>query len=435
MKLAILKKEHFIKAGQKLDVEGIPTDNLNNFYWVELPNNKEYPFKYLTKTAYSIASGEKLRFQSNESYRSYVRDLGIEINYYKEGYPFISEKEIEHFQKNAGKAYRAANPENERDGILLRPLVKKINYWAEKAAVGSFISKTDNYWQWSGTFKTYLWVRVYRSGDSGKIFFIVGVNDDGTLFYKIDCQRSNHTMGSTKPLSQEKINLIDSYLAKTGLKKGGTNKYDGEKTIDKSELIHYDWNRLIEEVRDFITTNIPVYEDLEQIVTEDIGEEITRDSLSRKEKPVSINSRIPQKRQYTGQVTDWTNQHKTSILLGESGEKLVIQLEREKLIKAGLFEKAEMVCKELDGKGYDITSFNEAGEEIHIEVKTTKGASNQPFYMSLNERDYFHEFPKNYFLFRLYNYNFTSNSAQYFVLNADELKECHFRAMNFEISI
>lgn len=434
MKLSEIKKEDILQAGKYIDEHGVPSDNLWNNYWVIFQNNKEYPFKYLTSLAYEKATGKKAIFESNESYRTFVEQLGFNIKYYAEGYSFINIEEIEHFEKNAGKKYRMEIEENARDGKLLNSLIKKLNYWASQTALGDLIYREDNTWQWSGTFKSYIWIRISRKNDSGKVFFIVGANGDGSLFYKIDCQRSNHTMGSTKALSKDKIRLIDDYLKRAGLKKGSDNKYDGEVLIDKSDLVGYDWSRLIGSSRNFITENLSVYNDLEKIVNEEAVGENTTNILRPGEKPETIISKIPTIRQYSGYKTNFSKKYESSKILGDLGEELVLNMEIEKLKKLGLTEKAKMVRKELDGKGYDITSYDENGDEIHIEVKTTVLKNDEPFYMSLNEKDFFLEYPDNYLLYRLYEYHFQSNSAKFFILNPSELKGYSFNPMGFEVS-
>jgi hypothetical protein len=76
--------------------------------------------------------------------------------------------------------------------------------------------------------------------------------------------------------------------------------------------------------------------------------------------------------------------------LGLAGEEFVVRIERERLLLAGKAELAQKVTwvsyYQGDGLGYDIVSFTEAGAEIHIEVKTTKGSIGTPFFISENER-------------------------------------------------
>ncbi|MEZ4960656.1 MAG: DUF3883 domain-containing protein [Saprospiraceae bacterium] len=435
MKLSILKKDDLLRAGKHIDEHGIPKANWSNQYWVVLPNSKEYPFKYLTSLAHELATGNEITFQSNESYRSYIEKLGFDIKYYSEGFDFIKKEDIELFEKNAGSKYLTENGENVRDGERLKPFIQKLNYWASQAAIEGFTSKEDNSWKWATIFKSYIWIKIFRKNDSGKVFFTVGANGNGSLFFKIDCQRLDYAKKNSKALSKVKVDLIDNYLKRAGLKKGSDNKYDGEVLIDKSELEEYNWNRLIESTRKFIIDNLAVYNDLERMATEEIIEDNKMDDLSFGEKPEMVKSKIPVKRKYSGYNSDASKQQESSKVLGDCGEKLVIAMEKKRLSGLGMFEEARMVRKELDGKGYDITSYNEKGDEIHIEVKTTCMGNDEPFYMSLNERDFFNEHPHNYFLYRLYDYNFHANSAKFFKLTPDELKSYNFSAINFEVSL
>jgi hypothetical protein len=94
--------------------------------------------------------------------------------------------------------------------------------------------------------------------------------------------------------------------------------------------------------------------------------------------------------------------------LGEDGERWVLKLERARLTAAGhaqLAKKVAWVSKDLgDGLGYDIESFDEAGQQIFIEVKTTKGLIDTPFYLSENERRVAARKARAYRLYRLFNF-------------------------------
>jgi hypothetical protein len=75
--------------------------------------------------------------------------------------------------------------------------------------------------------------------------------------------------------------------------------------------------------------------------------------------------------------------------LGDRGEKIVLDLERRRLLLAGkkeLAKKIERVSLKSDAFGYDILSFELDGTEKHIEVKAT-GAKVGPanFFLSANE--------------------------------------------------
>jgi hypothetical protein len=76
--------------------------------------------------------------------------------------------------------------------------------------------------------------------------------------------------------------------------------------------------------------------------------------------------------------------------LGRAGEDFVFQIERarlEKLGRCGLAEQVNWVSDQVgDGLGYDISSFDEYGNPVFIEVKTTCGPITTPFFISENER-------------------------------------------------
>lgn len=77
--------------------------------------------------------------------------------------------------------------------------------------------------------------------------------------------------------------------------------------------------------------------------------------------------------------------------LGKAGERFVLDIERKTLIEAERLDLAAKVrwvsMEDGDGAGYDVLSFDRAGRERHIEVKTTNGAATTPFFLSRNEID------------------------------------------------
>ncbi|WP_206524661.1 DUF3883 domain-containing protein [Devosia sp. 1566] len=75
--------------------------------------------------------------------------------------------------------------------------------------------------------------------------------------------------------------------------------------------------------------------------------------------------------------------------LGRAGEEFVVGVERLRLIaedRKDLANKIRWVAMEDgDGAGFDILSFDHTGQERLIEVKTTNGAAQTPFFITRNE--------------------------------------------------
>ena len=94
--------------------------------------------------------------------------------------------------------------------------------------------------------------------------------------------------------------------------------------------------------------------------------------------------------------------------LGKRGEELIFFSEQAHLRSVGredLSKRVRWVSEEDgDGAGYDILSFNNAGDERLLEVKTTTGRRTAPFFLSENERLLSIERTDEFRLVRLYNF-------------------------------
>jgi Protein NO VEIN, C-terminal/Domain of unknown function (DUF3427) len=94
--------------------------------------------------------------------------------------------------------------------------------------------------------------------------------------------------------------------------------------------------------------------------------------------------------------------------LGRAGEELVVNYERARLRAAGREDLASRVqhvsALEGDGAGFDIASYNEDGSPVFIEVKTTTGVADTPFYLSSHEVAFAQQKSNQFRLYRLYEY-------------------------------
>lgn len=94
--------------------------------------------------------------------------------------------------------------------------------------------------------------------------------------------------------------------------------------------------------------------------------------------------------------------------LGRAGEERVFRHEIARLRSIGredLSRKVEWTSEERgDGAGYDIASYTADGQPRLIEVKTTTGSAQTPFFISSNELEVSRERPEAFRLFRLYDF-------------------------------
>ena len=91
--------------------------------------------------------------------------------------------------------------------------------------------------------------------------------------------------------------------------------------------------------------------------------------------------------------------------VGDAGERYVYEYEKNKLLSWGMENLANKIVKQYEDlstfPGYDIQSFDEGGNEIYIEVKSTKGKSKNYFEISENEINAARSLGKNYFIYQV----------------------------------
>jgi Domain of unknown function (DUF3883) len=95
--------------------------------------------------------------------------------------------------------------------------------------------------------------------------------------------------------------------------------------------------------------------------------------------------------------------------LGRLGEEWILKLEKERLVGAGRGDLAQKVVwvsdVEGDGAGYDIRSFDDAGNTIFIEVKTTNGGKTTDFLITINELKTSDRIGKAFRLYRVFDFS------------------------------
>lgn len=100
---------------------------------------------------------------------------------------------------------------------------------------------------------------------------------------------------------------------------------------------------------------------------------------------------------------------KKNTQLGDKGENIVVEYEKNRLINEGREDLAKKVMTTKDFAGnaekFDILSYEKDGTERYIEVKTTTGGLSCQFHISEKEVEFSNEFGSQYYLYRVYNVN------------------------------
>ena len=127
--------------------------------------------------------------------------------------------------------------------------------------------------------------------------------------------------------------------------------------------------------------------------------------------------------------------------LGKIGERLVLEHEKEYLKQNGradLAAKVDAICWTIgDGLGYDIKSFDPlTGEEIHIEVKTTVGPPETPFYMTAPEISYAKGCSAKYRLYRVHSYTGDKSQVPFFIVDDPFSKDrLHLTQVSYRVRL
>ena len=152
-------------------------------------------------------------------------------------------------------------------------------------------------------------------------------------------------------------------------------------------------------------------------------------------KPTEITIIKEKTKRFIARKVDWEKARDRNNEIGDQGEEFILEFEIDRLIEILLIDrtKATQNVQHLsrlqgDGLGYDIFSINDDGSPRYIEVKTTSGDFNQPFYMSKNERNFFEEYVDSAFIYRVYNFNRETRRGEVRIISQSEL----FTNFNFD---
>lgn len=145
---------------------------------------------------------------------------------------------------------------------------------------------------------------------------------------------------------------------------------------------------------------------------------------------------IKNKNNYRSRETDYERINRNKKDIGNRGENAILRNEVNKLKTLGLNDLAEQVeiCDN-DAIGYDINSFDENGNEIHIEVKTnSSNKSYLDFYITDNELNHLMT-DENYYIYYLFN---IKGKPKCHIINKKDIlnrKEDFFQPVIYKVNI
>lgn len=140
--------------------------------------------------------------------------------------------------------------------------------------------------------------------------------------------------------------------------------------------------------------------------------------------------------QLKGVHIDYMEEAKRQKELGEAGEEFVYQRERDivKTYRLGKDRQVRRVARlDGDGLGYDILSYDRCGRELYIEVKTTAGSEESPFFITANELAMSEMFPEQYRLYRVYNFDAAHMKGK-IAISEGSLKELCILAQTYKVT-
>ncbi|MBS1756572.1 MAG: DUF3883 domain-containing protein [Bacteroidetes bacterium] len=145
-------------------------------------------------------------------------------------------------------------------------------------------------------------------------------------------------------------------------------------------------------------------------------------------KPAEVKTIKEKTRRFIARKIDWEKSRDRNNEIGDQGEEFVLEFEIDRLIETLSIDRTSATQNvqhlsrlQGDGLGYDISSVNSDGSPRYIEVKTTSGGFNQPFYMSKNEKNFFEEYKDSAFIYRVYNFSKETRHGDVRIISKKEL--------------
>lgn len=138
---------------------------------------------------------------------------------------------------------------------------------------------------------------------------------------------------------------------------------------------------------------------------------------------------------YSNRNIDFESELNRKSELGKKGEEAVVKYEKDFLIAHGRSDLAKKVHRtsEINGNAerFDVLSYEIDETPKYIEVKTTKGSATNKFHISESEVNFSHQYGDRYYLYRVYNLNPKTMSAEFIIIpgpiNRDNLTPTNYK--------
>ena len=147
--------------------------------------------------------------------------------------------------------------------------------------------------------------------------------------------------------------------------------------------------------------------------------------------------RPPMETEFQGKKgIDYAKQDELFRDLGKKGEMWVVNYEKKRLAERGIkFNVRHASILDGDGLGYDVLSVEKDGvTPRYIEVKTTTGSVDCPFYFTKREMERSIKDADHFYLYRVYNFKYKKNEADVSIIKGS-LTELNATPTVYEVSI
>ena len=144
--------------------------------------------------------------------------------------------------------------------------------------------------------------------------------------------------------------------------------------------------------------------------------------ISAYELKQTIPSVIPK----AGKISDEQREkdNRRNALIGNAGESFVFNYEQDLVKSYHIDKEVKWISLVTDSSGYDILSYDEEGNEKHIEVKTTSTGLDTEFFITENEKNASIRNKDNYYLYRVYNFDSEFKKGDIWRYKGDVTKYC-----------